>query len=812
MQCQSETATLAWFVRDARQSIYVRKCPDWLATVSGDRLAICAAATRWAARLAWFLLFSVNGLLLFAQHQNEPVDYVSPNIGGIGQLLTATTPYVQCPHGMARIAPITTPGTTDRYLADKIYGFPAGPAMLMASTGKIGTSAGGYASDFDHDFETATPYYYEADLQTWGIRAQATTSYQSAYFRFTFPASGHAHLALTLGNGGELSVIGDSAVMGSRRFDGSIARTGGSGPETRQYFYVEFSRPFPAYETWQGDDLGHSEKLAGNHIGFVSDFASAAGDSIEVKVGISFISTDQAQRNLNREIPGWNFEQVKSETRALWNYALGAIEIVGGTDRQRTIFYTSLYRSLGRMTNITEDGKYFSGYDHAVHDAQGHDFYIDDGLWDTYRSLHPLQLLLDPHRQEDMIRSYLRMYEQSGWLPSFPSAAGEQAVMIGHHAAPFILDTFDKGYRDFDVEEAYQAMRKNATEATMLPWRRGPLTSLDQVYFEKGFFPALAAGEKETVPEVTVERRQSVSVTLENSYDAWCVAQLAKALGKKKDEEYFGGLASNYRNVYNPAIQFMAPKSGDGQWVEPFDPKLGGGQGGRDYFTEMNAWVYTFSVQHDVLGLIHLFGGRDAFNAKLDRLFVEQYGESKFEFLAQFPDATGLIGQYAQGNEPSFHVPYLYDFSGQPWKTQRRVRQIMNIWYGDGPLGVPGDDDGGAMSSWYVLSAIGFYPVCPGSPVYEIGSPIFEKSAIRLANGKKFEIIAHHVSAQNKYIQSAQLNGKALDKPWFRHSDIAAGGALILEMGDHPNLQWGSAPEAAPPSMSSEIEPSHEAN
>jgi predicted alpha-1,2-mannosidase len=495
---------------------------------------------------------------------------------------------------------------------------------------------------------------------------------------------------------------------------------------------------------------------------------------------------------------------VKSETRAVWNHALAGVEITGGTDRQRTIFYTALYRSLGRMTDITEDGKYFSGYDHAVHDAGGHDFYIDDGLWDTYRSLHPLQLLLNSRQQEDMVRSYLRMYEQSGWLPSFPSVAGEQAVMIGHHAAEFILDAYAKGYRDFDVEEAYAAIRKNALEATMLPWNRGPLTSLDRVYLEKGFFPALDWGQSETVPEVTPERRQAVSVTIENSYDDWCAAQLARALGKQQDAKDFGKLAHNYQNVFNPAIGFMAPKNAGGTWVEHFDPKLGGGQGGRDYFTEVNSWLYTFGVQHDVAGTINLMGGREVFNAKLDRLFVEQYGTSKFHFLDQFPDATGLIGQYAQGNEPSFHIPYLYDFSGQPWKTQRRVRQLLDIWYGIGPLGIPGDDDGGETSSWYVLSAMGFYPVCPGSPVYEIGSPIFAKSVIRLGNGKLFTILANGVSARNKYIQSAQLNGKPLNTAWFPHSAIANGGMLVLEMGDKANTHWATAPKDAPPSMSDE--------
>ncbi len=754
-------------------------------------------------KLLSFIVLAGCSCIVVGQSKKEPVEYVSPNIGSIGQLLTATVPYVQYPHGMARLYPVTTPGINDRYLADKIYGFPAGPAILMASTGAVSTAPANYASDFDHDFEKVTPYYYEADLQSWNIRAELTVTPEAGYYRFTFPASAHAHIVFSLGKNAEL-VAGDSTVSGSERIDGNIARTSVSDGETRQYFYAEFSRPMPSYQTWSGRALARKEQRSGDGIGFVTDFASTQGETIEVKVGFSYIGAEQAHRNLEREISGEEFSSVEENARAAWNHALSGIQTVGGSERQRTIFYTALYRSLCRMTDITEDGHYFSGFDHKVHSADGHDFFVDDGLWDTYRSLHPLQLLLEPKQQDDMIRSYLRMYEQSGWMPSFPSVAGERAVMIGHHVAAFILDAYEKGYRDFDIEKAYEGVRKNATEATMLPWSRTTLTSLDKVYFDKGFFPALAVGEQETVPEVTVERRQAVSVTIENSYDDWCVAQIAKALGKTEDAEYFTRLAHNYQNVYNPAIEFMAPKSADGKWVEPFDPKLGGGQGGRDYFTEVDSWLYTFGVQHDVAGLIDLMGGRDAFNAKLDRLFVEQYGTSKYKFLSQFPDATGLIGLYAQGNEPSFHIPYLYDFTGQPWKTQKRVRQIMDVWYGDGPLGIPGDDDGGATSSWYVLSAVGFYPVCPGSPVYEIGSPIFDKSVIRLGNGKEFTVIANHVSARNKYIQSAQLNGQTLTRPWFRHSEIAGGGTLQLEMGDRPNPSWGSARKDAPPSMSLE--------
>lgn len=737
--------------------------------------------------------------------QKQPVDYVNPNIGGIGLLLTSTDPYVQYPHGMARIAPVTTPGIEDRYLADKIYGFPAGPAMLMASNGAVDTHARTYASNYDHDFETATPYYYEADLQTWGIKAEDTVTQNAIYYRFIFPANQHAHLVFSMKSDAKLAVVGNNVVEGSERVDGAyggVPSYSSSKEKTREYFYAVISHPLNSWQTWNGTQLSHSATQAGDGIGFVSDSATTAEEKIEVRVGISYISIAQAKRNLEQQIPQWDFSDVKLKARAVWSKALGQIAVTGGTEKQKTIFYTALYRSLQRMTDITEDGRYFSGYDHKVHNADGHDFYVDDGAWDTFRSMHPLQLLLNAQQQENMIRSYVRMYQQSGWMPSFPTVAGGKAIMIGHHVDEIILDDYEKDFRDFNVEEAYEAMKTNALQSSMIPWTRVPMTRLGHEYLQKGFFPALAYGEKDTVPQVTAERRQAVSVTLENAYDDWCIAQLAKALGKTADAAYFMKLAHNYTNVFNPAIDFMAPRSAGGEWVAHFDPKLGGGQGARAYFTEVDGWIYTFSVQYDVAGLIHLMGGRNKFNVKLDQLFVEQYGTSKYKFLSQFPDGTGLIGLYAQGNEPSFHIPYLYDFSGQPWKTQRRVRQIMNIWYTAGPRGVPGDDDGGETSSWYVLSALGIYPVCPGSPVFEIGSPIFAKSVIQMGNGKDFTIVADRVSTQNKFIQSATLNGHPLDKPWFSQSDIANGATLTLEMGDKPNYQWGSAPDDAPPSMS----------
>jgi predicted alpha-1,2-mannosidase len=711
------------------------------------------------------------------------VDIVDPNIGGIGILLQPTLPLVQLPYGMVRIAPLTDPGFQDRYVAPKIFGFPAAGASFIPVVGSVAPSSTGNASDYDHDLETVKPYYCSEFLDRYGLQVEYTVAQRAAYYRIDFRDRNDAHIVFNVGANGEISARSATVVVGSAEQE-----------DTRSYFYVTFSQPMVAVQQWPGtDEAEHGLRV---------DLKSPLQTPLELKVGISYISVEEAQKNLDADLGNSSFADVKNAARQVWN-ELSKISVTGGTDKQRRIFYTALYRSLNRMSNITEaDGAYW-GFDGKPHAAGAHPFYTDDGIWDTYRSLHPLQLLIDPSRQIDMITSYLRMYEQTGWMPSFPTVGKERAFMIGKHADELILDTYAKGYRDFNVEEAYEAIRKNAMEATMLPWRRGPATALDRVYFEKGFFPALRVGEKETVQQVhPSERRQAVSVTLESAYDDWAVAELARRLGKKDDQALFGRRALDYRNLYNSQNGFMSPRSLDGAWVEPFDPKLGGGQGGRDYFTECNSWTYSFHVQHDVAGLIQLMGGRERFTQRLDQLFEEPFGKSKFDYLKQFPDCTGGMGQYAQGNEPSFHISYLYAYAGKAWKTQQRVRQIMDLWYDDTPLGIPGDDDGGAMSSWYVFSAMGFYPVTPGIPIYVLGSPIFTKTTIDVGGGKHFTIEAVGASRRNKYIQSASLDGHRLNKPWIEHSDIVGGATLVLEMGPFPNEHWGSAPEGAPPSFS----------
>lgn len=744
-------------------------------------------------------VYFLAGVLLLAgctstPRGKTPVDYVDPNIGGIGQLLSSVSPAVSMPYGMMRIAPTTTPGINDRYLADKIYGFPAGGISLMPMSGTADTIPDRYASMYDHDLETATPYYYSTLLEKYDIRVEYTVTAHAAYYRLTFPKDAPAHILLTMPQSAKFNA--DNTVLsGGARGTGRGSRGG--------FLYAEFSKPVSSSKTLSG---------SGGNRRIMADFTPDENGQVEIRVGMSSIGLEQAQQSLQEEIPGWDFNKTKEQGRAVWNDALSHIEIKGGTEDQRTIFYTALYRVYMSVTNTVEGDKYYGSFDRKVHDAGGRGFYpIGAGaaMWGNYRTLEPLHLLLDPQQQVDLVRSFITLYETTGTMSAINRG------LSGYHIVGVSLDAYMKGYRDFDVEKAYAGFKKLLTEDTFLPWTNGvPQTSLDRFYMENGYFPALKAGEKETVPGVNAwERRQAVAVTLETAYDDWCMAEWARVLGKTEDYEYFRKRAHNYENVFDKRIGFMAPKAADGEWVlseKEYSPIWSGGQGGREYYTEMNGWIYTFHVHQDVAGLIGLMGGREKFVDKLNGLFQAQFGGftppepfrggGEYMFNAMFPDQTGLIGQYSQGNEPAFHIAYLYNYAGQPWMTQRRLRDIMKLWFSAAPLGYSGDEDNGEQSSWYVLSAMGFYPVNPGRPVYDIGSPIFDEVKLKMEGGKVFTITAKNVSAANKYIQSATLNGLPLNKPWFEHKDMVNGGTLVFEMGPRPNTAWGSAPEAAPPS------------
>jgi predicted alpha-1,2-mannosidase len=745
-----------------------------------------------------FDMRNLSKLLLFvsviitACNNTDVTRYVDPNIGGVAPLLTTKNPTVHRPHSMIRVFPVTKPGLGDRYLSDKIYGFAVNmPAYrnghvteLMPTKGAISVNLTTNASTYDHDLEEVHPWHHQVLLEDPNIIADWTTTERAVIYRFNFKDKETANIIFR-SNGLASFIVNDkNSIKGWEE-----------SKDTKQYFYAEFSQPFDSTGTFTGEEIASGKgEISGRKTGTYLTYNDPS-TPVEVRIGISYIDENQAKDNLYREMNGKGFDQVAEESHNIWKEALGRIRVDGGTERQLRIFYTSLYRSFERMVNISENGRYFSGYDKKVHDDNGRPFYVDDWLWDTFRSHHPLLYILEPEKQVDMVQSYVKMYEQSGWMPTFPQFYGDFPAMIGFHSAALLWDTYQKGGTNFDVEKGYEGLKKNAMSGTMLPWRSGPMCSLDSFYIKNGWYPALPEGAQETEPMVqSFEKRQSVAVTLEHSYDDWCLAQLAKALGKTDDYNYFSKRAQNYRHVYNPATGFMSPKMADGNWVEPFDPQVSGGVGSRMYFAENNAWIWNFSVMHDIPGLIELMGGEEAFTQRLDALFNEPTRMAKWQFMGQFPDASGLNGMFPAGNEPSFHVPYLYNYAGKPWKTQRRIREIMEMWFDDDPLGLSGDEDGGALCSWYVFSAMGFYPVTPGNGLYAIGSPFFKKVQIKLPDGKTFTVKADNVSKRNKYIQSAKLNGEELNRAWIRHSEITAGGTLEFTMGDRPNKDWASDP------------------
>jgi predicted alpha-1,2-mannosidase len=722
------------------------------------------------------LSFLVLGSLLWPGMAQAQVDYVDPAIGGQGFLLEPTRPTVQLPNSMVRVYPVRKD-----QLDDQIRSFPL--TIISHRLGELfwlmpcdGTpDAGAWNHPAAYDQEKLTPYYLSTRFDDSLIQTEFTATERCGYFRFSFP-SGKPTVLLANRMAGELAGS-SNGITGMERFH-----------DMQVFVQGEFSAPVKIQSSVEGDRT----RLV---------ISGQAGKNVlEFRYGVSFISVEQARKNLEREIETRSFEQVKRNARGRWEKVLGQVKVEGGTEAQRRVFYTALYRCYERMVNITEDGKYYSAFDHQVH-QDARPFYVDNWLWDTYRALQPLQTLLNPEMQADQIQSYVRMYEQSGWMPSFAVLWGDYPCMTGNHAAAWMADAWFKGVQNFDVKTAYAGVRKNSVEATILPWRNGPQTSLDKFYADHGYLPALRPGETETVAEVhPFERRQSVAVTLAQSYDDWCIAQLARASGNDADYPFFLKRAGNYKNVFRQDKNSVWPKDAEGNWIEPFDPKFSGGMGGRDYTTENNAYTYDWDVQHDLNGLFELMGGRTKAEAKLDQLFREGLDRSKYEFWSKFPDASGLVGQFSMGNEPSFAIPYIYNHLGAPWKTQKRVRMLLDTWFTDTLLGIPGDEDGGGMSAFVVFSMIGLYPVTPGVPVYDLTSPVFDRVTIRLHNGKTFSIVCRNNSPDNKYIQSVKLNGQSQSHVWIKHADVLNGGTLELQLGNTPNTALGSNPVDLPPS------------
>jgi predicted alpha-1,2-mannosidase len=717
-----------------------------------------------ANKVVWVM---VAGAMALGAHGSAQVEYVDPTIGNVGILLVPTRPTVSLPNSMVRVYPMRADA-----LDDRIESFPL--TINSHRIEELFSIMPGNGDAAAYDQEITTPYYYSTRFDESLIQTEFTPTERCGYFRFTFP-DGKASMVMANRMAGVLETQGDSAISGEERFNNMKA-----------YVYGEFSVPV-AFDVKKSGE--------GNRV----VISSQGARRLEFRYGISFISVEQAKKNLRREIPEWGFDRIKAAAKARWNEALGRVTVEGGTEAQRKVFYTALYRCYERMINITEDGRYYSGFDHQVHEDQ-RPFYVDNWLWDTFRALEPLQTLLNPDVEADKIQSYVRMYQQSGIMPTFAIVTGPYACMNGNHAAPWIADAWFRGVRNFDLQTAFEGVRKRSLEVTHLPWSLAPAGPLDEFYATHGYMPALAPGEKETVAGVApFEKRQPVPVTLENSFDDWSIAQLARELKKPEDEQLFLKRAADYKNLFRADKEMMWPKDSEGKWIEPMDPKFSGGMGGRDYYDENNGYTYTWDVMHDFNGLISLMGGAAKATENLDQLFREPLGRSKYEFQAKFPDSTSMVGQFSMGNEPSLAIPYVYNRLGEPWKTQKRVRMLLESFFPDTLQGIPGDEDGGGMSAFVVFSMMGFYPVTPGIPTYDIGSPVFEKTTIHLRNGKDLVIIAHNTSHENKYVENVRLNGKPLDQVWFRHADIADGGRLELTMGNTPNTALGTAASSLPP-------------
>jgi predicted alpha-1,2-mannosidase len=699
------------------------------------------------------------------------LEYIDPTIGNVAQLLEPTQPTVYLPNQMIRVYPIRKD-----YLDDQIVSFPLTVVShrlgvvfgIQPSIREISQQSWNQKMPYDRDLEITRPWYYSTYLLNEGITVEFTPGRKTGIYRFSFPPGERKELLFNSYNSdvAAFHFSSPAAVSGMETWHGDI----------KIYMYGEFS-------VVSGNDV--SGKSARAFIRFPSP-----GDTVEFRYAISFISEQQAKANYKLEIYKKSFAEVERNAENKWSDQISQIQVEGGTEGQRRSFYTALYRCSERMVDISEDSFYFSGYNGKIN-KDTRDFYVDDWSWDTYLALHPLRMILHPSLEEDMLQSYVRMFEQSQWMPTFPVLFGDYACMNGFHSSIIFLDAYRKGLRNFDIPTAYEGIKKNTVSATLLPWRNGEKTILDDFYRTNGYFPALAPGIKETVEQVhPFEKRQAVAVTLGASYDDWAVAQFAKELGKENDYELFQNSGRNYLNLWNKEQMFFLPKDDKGNWIN-IDPAFDGGPGGRDYFDENNGWTYLWQVQEDIPGLISLMNGKDAFESRLDKLFREDLGRSKYAFWNKFPDATALIGEYSMGNEPSFHIPYLYNYTNSPWKTQQKIRLLLSTWFKDDIFGIPGDEDGGGMSAFVVFSSMGFYPITPGVPVYTIGSPVFSKITIALENGKKFTVTAHHCSTVNKYIQSGRMNGIQLKTPWFSHAQLMNGGTLELEMGSKPNKKWG---------------------
>lgn len=745
-----------------------------------------------------------------AQDKIKPTDFVNPIIGtapledlslyggpnynpdpkdmGFSGLVY---PGASLPHGLVKLSPLTeviysdaytdwTHGSGYYYPDNTLVGFAhtnkghwsKGNIPFIPTVGKLlilpGTAKkpeDGFRSRFSHYRESAGAGYYSVVLEDYNILVELTATRCVGFHKYTFPKTEEGHVIIDLGHAIENIDTAYVEVMDDRHIRGF---------QNSVYFFAEFSKPFKSFGTWKGEKINPLTRSAyGNNIGVYIDYQTFESEEMTIKVGLSYVNMDKARINLEADARQLDFEKARINAGRIWNEKLSTIEIQGGTIEQKTNFYTSLYRAMLWPPVISDvDGQY--RYRKNLYFSD-HDYYDAPPLWDAFRNHMPLLTLLEPDVKLNILRSFLERAEINGWMDT---------QFQGNHAASVFASSILAGLDDFDVEKAYYYLKKNQTDPA------GPVQYLDD-YNNLGY---IATVDPPPDDYRSHPHRSSVAKTLEYSYDSYCMSILADILEKDEDKKLFLKQSNYYKNVFDTSTGFMRGKKPDGTWIEPFDPEV-------PRFTyvyrEANAWQSTWFVPHDVKGLIELMGGREVFSEKLDEFFSTPY-EPQWTLI----DIAGMIGQYAHSNQPDHQVPYFYNYSGEPWKTQEIVREILDKMYRG--MVYTGMDDCGEMASWYVWSAMGFYPVNPASLIYPVGSPIFDRVTIHLSKdhfkGRKFVLKALNVSNQDKYIQSAELNGKPFNNTWISFKNIAAGDTLVLNMGSEPDKSWGRSDENAPPS------------
>lgn len=723
-----------------------------------------------------FLLFAfcISNFLVFAQKDYSA--FVNPFIGTGGH--GHTYPGASMPFGMMQLSPDTRGADWDgssgyHYSDSLIYGFShthlSGTGipdycdvLFMPFTGEVKWDEKEYRSTFSHKNEKASPGYYEVLLDK-NIKVQLTTSYRSGMHQYSFPQNAkQGSILIDLKWRDEvleswIEKVSDYELRGLRRSK-SWAQN------QILYFDIKFEKPIKNFSVLNDEGtVVHDAKVEGKKLKIAVDFDLGQSKIVRAKVGISGVSADGAKLNLDTEIKDWNFEKLKNNARLQWNKELSKIDIKGGTKDQQTVFYSALYHTF-LEPNIYEDvDGQFRATDLKVHKADGFTNYSVFSLWDTYRAYNPLMTIINQKRMKDWINTFLHEYEYGGMLPVWELSGNETFCMIGYHSVPIIVDAYEKGIRGFDAKLALKAMQSYAeSDRFGLNW-----------YRKNGYL----SNDKE---------HESASKTLEYAFDDWCISQLAKWIGNDSVYNNYIQRAQNYKNLFDPSTHNMRGKV-QAMWYTPFDPKEI-----NNFYTEGNSWQYTFAVPQDIETLIQMHGGKENFAAKLNELFTTSSQTTGREQ----SDVTGLIGQYAHGNEPSHHMAYLFNYVGTPWRTQELIHKICTEFYTNSPDGLIGNEDCGQMSAWYILSSMGFYPVCPGSGEYVLGTPLFDEVTIHLENGKKFVIKKHTTSnvksQQAFYVQSTKLNGSSSTKSYLLHTDLMKGGVLEFALSSQENKSWGT--------------------